>query len=128
MLLPKRFVRRYPAIRPFQNALLTDFVGNTFSVDLRTVGGDIVMEGFQEIRHAHHINGTVRVHYTYIDGSHYNIRIFYDENTEVAYLVQEEEDFDDEELVWVSVISEAKSFGRQSLVLLISPSFLCYQI
>ncbi|XP_057458632.1 uncharacterized protein LOC130749313 [Lotus japonicus] len=125
-LLPRRFVRNNPIIMPYQNALLTDPTNNTFSVGLRTVNGDKGIEGFQEICQAHHINGTVRMHYTYIRGSQFNIRIFHDEYTEVAYIVQEDSDDDyivieqedsddEEELAWLSDITEPKSYRRQCL-------------
>lgn len=133
-MLPKWFVKRNPVLIPYQNVLLTDPANNTFSLSLRTVDGEKRITGFQEICQAHNINGTVRVHYTYIDGSQFNIRIFLDEYTEVAYIVQEEEDFvdveedsdDEEELAWFSVITGARSFGRQCLVLPIPLSFSCY--
>ncbi|XP_057423555.1 uncharacterized protein LOC130717366 [Lotus japonicus] len=123
---PRRFVKNNPIIMPYQNALLTDPANNIFSVSLKTVNGDKGIESFQEIYQAHHINGTVRVHYTYIRGSQFYIRIFHDEYTEVAYIeqedsdddyiVMEQEDSDDEEkLAWLSDITEAKSYGRQSL-------------
>ncbi|XP_057430776.1 uncharacterized protein LOC130723681 [Lotus japonicus] len=115
-LLPRWFVRDNPVIRPYQNALVTDPANNTFSVSLRTMDGDKGIEGFQEICQAHHINGTVRVHYTYINGSQFNIQIFHDEYTEVAYIVQEDDDSDDEEeFAWLSDITEPRSFGKQCL-------------
>lgn len=61
-------------------------------MDVRTVSKEVHLEGgFQEICQMHHIDQTASVHYTCNVAGHFNIRIFYDENTEVAYVVEEED-------------------------------------
>lgn len=89
-IVPRWFMRAFPELRELQNVLLSDPVDNTFCISVRSDPKNVFFgAGFNDIRQAHHINDTARVHYSYIETGHFNIRIFYDENTEVNYQVLE---------------------------------------
>lgn len=119
-------MRKFPDVGQLQNVLLSDPMDNTFAIKVRSEASKLLFaEGFKDICQAHNIADIVRVHYTYTGTGHFNIRIFYDEITEVNYQVLEDpvddddEDFadhDDGYFAWLNVLTKPMATDGQVLV------------
>lgn len=102
-----------------QTANLTDPVGNVFQTEVRGHGNEIWFEGgFDLMRETHDIEGTVYIHFTHVQESSYNVRIFHVNQVEVDYgnPIDQQQQVEDP-LAWISDLTIPLCTGKQSLVI-----------
>lgn len=128
IVVPRRFLRNYPQVMQHPFADLTDPIGNVFQTEVRSHGNEIWFEGgFDMMRGTHELEGTVYIHFTHIEGSSYNIRIFHDNEVEIEYANPVPQHLNVEhQLAWTSQLTTPLCTGNQALVIYISFSLCMY--
>ncbi|XP_057440292.1 B3 domain-containing protein At1g49475-like [Lotus japonicus] len=119
VVIPRRFLRAHPYVLEEQTANLTDPVGNVFQTRVMGHGNEIWFEGgFNLMRETHLIEGTVYIHFTHVQESSFNVRIFDVSQVEVDYAnpIQQHQQVEDP-LAWISDLTRPLCTGKQPLVI-----------
>lgn len=121
VVVPRRFVSAHPHFLDAEQVTLSDPNGNIFHVGVMIKPREIrVKGGFANMSDMYQLVANAFIHFSFVGGTRFDIRVFYHHNVEVDYPEFNEEPPDNALLLCTANLSSTLCSSYQPLVISIN--------